>query len=108
MARTVTTPAACSSRNTGSTLAAKVSAAARPAAAPWAWGSGQIGMVAQMHALRLLCGQGSAGAVGDHRALFLGQGGIDVQHVRWRYVLAMTVSDLVAALDGLAQASKAG
>ena len=42
----------------------------------------QIGAVAQQRALRLLPRQRRPGALADKRALFLGQGGVDVQHER--------------------------
>ena len=80
MARSVVVPLACICRTTGSTLAAKASAAARFAVAPLACASPRLVSVAQRGALRLLCRQGGAGAVRDQGALFLGQRRIDMEH----------------------------
>jgi hypothetical protein len=84
IARCDLAPAASIWRTMGRTFAAKASAAARFTATPLACASPRLVRLPQQGALRLLLRQRRAGPVGDHAPLFLGQGGVNVQHERAR------------------------
>ena len=74
------TPAAWICRTIGSTFAAKASGGRTVGLVRLGLRLGQVGAVAEAHALRLPLRQRQPRALGDQRALFLGQRGIDVQH----------------------------
>jgi hypothetical protein len=84
MAREPFTPLASICRTSGRTFAAKASAAARLAVAPFALASARLVRLPSTTPWGFLLCQGSAGSIGNQRPLFLGQGGVNVQHERVR------------------------